>query len=287
MRVARASLVAAVVFLIAIASRPVATAPPPAPGYQQFLSPASPLAIVAAKKADRLAWVAFDEGKRNAYTAIAPAFTPVRLTNFTKDDGIDMSDVKISDNGSTVVFIRGSAANRDGWIANPSANPDGPERAVWAVRTEGGPAFRVAELTGAVELAPDGSSVLFTKDGQIYRAKVTPVKPASEMDRAEKPFITEWGTQSTPAWSPDGKKIAFVSTRSDHSFVVVYDVKTRSVKYMSPSVDLDNSPIWTADSASVVFVRRPGLPFAQQAQQGTGGLGLPNGPAYQPNAVTG
>src|SRR6266540_5879358 len=91
MRVARASLVAAVVFLIAIASRPVATAPPPAPGYQQFLSPAAPLAIVAAKKADRLAWVAFEEGKRNAYTAIAPAFTPVRLTNFTKDDGIDMS----------------------------------------------------------------------------------------------------------------------------------------------------------------------------------------------------
>jgi dipeptidyl aminopeptidase/acylaminoacyl peptidase len=287
MRVARASLVVAVVLLIASASRPVATAPPPAPGYQQFLSPASPLQLVAARKAERLAWVAFEEGKRNAYTAVAPAFTPVRLTNFTKDDGVDMSDVKISDDGSTVIFIRGSAPNRDGWIANPSANPNGPERAVWAARTSGGQAFRVAQLTGTAELAPDGSSVLFVKDGQIHRARVTAVKPASDVDRGEKAFITEWGVQSTPAWSPDGRKIAFVSTRTDHSFVVVYDVKTRSVKYMSPSVDFDTNPIWTEDGASVVFVRRPGLPFAQQAQQGTGGLGLPNGPAYQPNAVTG
>ena len=74
------------------------------------------------------------------------------------------------------------------------------------------------------------------------------MKPATEMDRGEKPFITEWGVQSEPKWSPDGRKIAFVSTRTDHSFVVVYDVATRPVTYLSPSVDFDTSPMWTADS---------------------------------------
>ena len=64
------------------------------------------------------------------------------------------------------------------------------------------------------------------------------------MDRGEKPFITEWGAQSAPKWSPDGRKIAFVSTRTDHSFIVVYDVATRAVKYMSPSVDFDTMPMW-------------------------------------------
>lgn len=287
MRVARYTLLGVLCALVVVSSRPVSTAPAPAqavPGYQQFLSPASPLRLAAAKKVDRVAWIAFEQGRRNAYTAIAPAFVPVRLTNFMKDDGIDMSDIQISDDGSTVVFVRGTVPNRDGWVANPTADPNGPERAIWAARTSGGAAWRVVEGGNAV-LAPGGSSVLQVKDGQIFRAKVTPVKPATEMDRGEKPFIKEWGSQSAPAWSPDGKKIAFVSTRTDHSFVVVYDMASRTVKYMSPSVDFDTSPLWAADGKSIVFVRRPGLPFGQQAQQGPGGLGLSSGPAFQATAA--
>jgi dipeptidyl-peptidase 4 len=266
-------------------SMPVVSAPPKIPSYQQFLSPASPQEVVAARKVDRLAWVDYAEGKRNAYTAVAPLFAPVRLTNFLKDDGIMMSAIKISDNGSTVVFLRGEAPNRDGWSPNPSADPNGYEHAIWAARTTGiGGAWRVVDATNP-ELAPDGSSILFVKGGQIYRAKVTPVKPASEVDRGEKAFISEWGVQSDPKWSPDGRKIAFVSTRTDHSFIVVYDVATRTVKYMSPSVDFDTMPMWLPDSKHVVFTRQPGLPFGQQAQQAAGGIGLPAGPAAQTPAT--
>ena len=261
---------------------PAGSAPPEVPLYQRFLSPASPQEVVAARKVDRVAWVDYAEGKRNAYTAAAPLFTPVRLTNFTKDDGIMMSAIKISDDGSTVVFLRGEQGNREGWSPNPSADPDGPEHAIWAAHTNGvGGAWRVVDAANP-ELAPDGSAILFVKEGQIHRAKLTPVKPASEVDRGEKAFITEWGVQSDPKYSPDGRKIAFVSTRTDHSFIVVYDIATRSVKYISPSVDFDTNPMWLPDSKHLVFTRRPGLPFGQQSQQGGGGIGLPNGPAAQP-----
>jgi dipeptidyl aminopeptidase/acylaminoacyl peptidase len=262
----------------AFALIPLGAATPEIPLYQRFLSPASPQEVVSALKADKIAWVDYAEGKRNAYYAAAPAFTPVRLTSFQKDDGIMMAAVKISDDGSTVIFLRGEAPNREGWSPNPSADPNGPEHAIWAARTTGGGAWRVVD-TANPELAPDGSSILFVKNGQIYRAKLSPVKAATEVDRGEKPFISEWGVQSDPKFSPDGKKIAFVSTRTDHSFIVVYDVATRTVKYMSPSVDFDTTPLWLPDSQHLVFERRPGLPFGQQAQQGAGGIGLPPGPA--------
>jgi dipeptidyl aminopeptidase/acylaminoacyl peptidase len=257
------------------------SAPPKVPTYQQFLSPASPQELVSARKADKIAWVDYEEGKRNAYAAAAPLFVPVKLTNFTKDDGIMMSEIKISDDGSTVVFLRGEQPNRDGWSPNPTADPNGPEHAIWAAKTGvAGGAWRVVD-TSNPELAPDGSAILFVKGGQIYRAKLSPVKPATEVDRGEKAFITEWGVQSNPKYSPDGKKIAFVSTRTDHSFIVVYDIATRSVKYMSPSVDFDTAPMWLPDSKRLIFMRRPGLPFGQQSQQGGGGIGLPPGPAAQ------
>ncbi len=254
------------------------------PLYQRFMNPDSPQEVVAAAKVDRIAWVDYAEGKRNAYTAVAPAFTPVKLTNFTTDDGIMMSGVRISDDGSTVIFLRGERLNRAGWAPNPTADPNGPEHAIWAARTNGsGPAWRVVD-TETAELAPDGSAILFVKDGQIYRAKLSAVKPATEVDRGEKPFIKEWGVQSDPKWSPDGRKIAFVSTRTDHSFIAVYDVASRKVTYMSPSVDFDTTPLWMPDSKHLVFMRKPGLPFGQQSQSGRGGLGDPNGPAFRAQA---
>src|SRR5205823_12745380 len=86
-------------------------------------------------------------------------------------------------------------------------------------------------------------------------------------------------------WSPDGTRLAFVSDRVDHSLVGVYDVRTHDLKFLSPSVDHDTSPTWSADGRQIAFIRRPGTPFGQQAHQGIGGLGNPNGPAFNPQAV--
>jgi dipeptidyl-peptidase 4 len=252
------------------------------PTIEQFLGAASPLEVVAAAKADRLAWVSYEKGRRNVYTAAAPAFAPVKLTNYPDDDGVDLTDVTISADGSTVAFVRGSAANRDGWNANPSGDPDGGEQAIWAAHVATpGVSWRVATGANPI-LSPDGRYVLQTRNGQIYRVRVSPTAAATEMDRGEKPFIASWGTNGGPVFSPDGSKIAYVSTRTDHSFIAVYDVATRTVKYLSPSVDFDTNPMWTADSKRIIFVRRPGTPFGQQSHQGGGGLGLPAGPAYQP-----
>ena len=84
------------------------------------------------------------------------------------------------------------------------------------------------------------------------------------MDTAGVPFIKEWGRQSDPVWSPDGAKLAFVSTRENHAFIGVYDVKTRKVDFLAPSTDMDGGPVWSPDSKRIAFIRRPGTPFGQQ-----------------------
>jgi len=248
------------------------------PTIEQYLSPASPLEVTSAAKADRIAWMVYDRGLRNVYTAAAPDFRPVRLTRFLDDDGTDLSDVSLSDDGSVAVFVRGSAPNRQGWVANPSHYPEGAERAIWAMRTSGGAAWRVAE-GAAPALSPDGRFVLYVKDNQIYRGRVTPSAAPDSMDRGQKPFIRAWGRQSGPRWSPDGSKVVFVSDRGNHAFIAVYDVKHRAVSYLAPSVDFDGAPVWSPDGKRVAFTRRPGTPFGQQSQGGTGGIGNPAGPA--------
>ncbi|HEX3867990.1 MAG TPA: S9 family peptidase, partial [Gemmatimonadaceae bacterium] len=221
----------------------------------QFLSPGFPEELVSAKKADRIAWLGYEHGMRNVFAAAAPDFKPVRLTKFLDDDGVTLEELSISDDGSIVTFVRGSEPNRQGWIANPSSNPNGGERDIWAARTNGTGAWRMIE-GNAPALSPNGQSVLFVSDGQIFRAPTSRTGTTAQVDERELPFIKEWGRNSNPQWSPDGSKIAYVSARDNHALIGIYDMKTRTVHYASPSVDFDGSPTWSADGKQLAFVRR-------------------------------
>jgi dipeptidyl-peptidase-4 len=266
----RPSLIPALVYLLFTPSASAAQSF----SIEDILSPPFPVEMVSAKTVDRIAWIAFERGTRNVYTAAGPDFRPVRLTSWMEDRGRDLTDIRISDDGEVLVFVRGHFPNRDGWVANPSSDPWGSEEAIWAVGSSGGDPWRVVEGSSPV-LSPDGRWVLFEKEGQIYRAPVNPGVQDDAAADAVQPLFRAWGENGSPVWSPDGRQIAFVSQREDHSFIGIYDTERPRVSYLAPGVDRDDQPVWSPDGRQLAFVRRPGLPFGTRA----------NRPASVPDSV--
>jgi len=228
---------------------------------EQVLSPPYPWGLVSAKNADRIAWVFYSQGERNVWTAAAPDFKPVNLTGFARDEVFEIPEVQITDDGKTVVFVKGGDPNSEGWVTNSRSDPKGMEQAIWAVRTDTGQLWRVAEGREPV-LSPDGQWLLIEKEGLIYSAPLIPPSDPTDVPEPELLFRAA-GQNGSPQWSPDSTRIAFVTRRNDHSFIGIFDTTKRKITWIAPTVCRDSGPVWSADGRKILFQRRPGLQYGQ------------------------
>ncbi len=205
--------------------------------------------LVAAPYGDRLAWVQNSEGARNVWVAEGPDYQGRMITAFTGDDGQDLADLVFSPGGGQLFFVRGGGPNRQGEIPNPVSRPDPVAQVVWSVPFSGGEARMLAD--GSAPLPhPDGQSLAFIRRGQVWSLDLKPDGQPRQMFQIR-------GGAGNLNWSPDGSQLAFVSHRGDHSFIGIFDRQTRNIRYLSPSVDLDQSPVWSADGKRLAFIREP------------------------------
>jgi dipeptidyl aminopeptidase/acylaminoacyl peptidase len=271
MRTIHRSLILAGLLLVLALGAPGAEAREPFT-LAEVLSFPYALDPAAAPAADRVAWVVNERGVRNVWTAAGPDFEAVRLTSYSEDSGVPLGGLRLTPDGTNLLFVRGGGPNRAGEHPNPTSHPDGAKQEIWAVATNGSGAPRKLAEGSGPEVSPDGTRAVFARRGTVYEVSLAPpAEPAEAAEGAEgegdakeekepspKELFSARGGLGQLRWSPDGARIAFASDRDDHGFIGVYDRRADAITWLAPSVDRDGFPAWSPDGRQVAFLRVPG-----------------------------
>ena len=209
--------------------------------------------LTASATGERIAWALKERGRRNIWIAEGPAFTPRRLTSYDSDDGQELSAVQLSKDGSHVVYVRGGdfGSNWDDDLpVNATSMPLPAKTGVWSVPFAGGTPVSLGDGSGPV-ISPRGDVVVFERSRQLWQAPIDGSAPARKL-------FEQRGSAGDAKFSPDGSRIAFVSSRGDHAFIAIYSDERSPILYVSPSTNRDWSPRWSPDGSKLVFARRAG-----------------------------
>jgi len=220
----------------------------------QVLGYPYPVTLVASKQGDRIAWVLDERGVRNIWVAQGPKFDPHQVTDYTADDGQELTQLTFSPDGKYLVYVRGGDHDANwpppgGLQPDPDSNPIQPHVTIWAIALPDGKPVKVVE--GDHPAISTDDRLAFIKDNQAWTANL------DGTGKPEKLFF-DHGKVGALHWSPDGKQIAFVTDRGDHAFIGIYTSKKEPLRYLAPSTHRDFMPRWSPDGKRIAFVRLHG-----------------------------
>jgi len=209
--------------------------------------------LAAAERGDAIAWVCNLDGVRNVWLARAPNYTPTKVTQYTEDDGQEITQLTFSPDGTRLIFVRGGDHDAN-WPAegnlspDPNSSPEQPVTAIWVLPAGGGAPLKIDD--GDAPVISARGQIAYIKDEHVWTSSLEGAKP-------ERLFFDR-GNDSDLQFSPDGSRLAFVSNRGDHSFIGIFTAKNVPLMYLAPSTGRDGSPIWSPEGSRIAFTRRPG-----------------------------
>ena len=160
----------------------------------------------------------------------------------------------------------------DGRVLWPSVSYDGREIvfehnfAIWKLDTESGKASEVAitrrgasagpgverqritDQISELQLSPDGKKVAFVVRGEVFAASAT---DGGDAARVSNSMAEEYQV----AWSPDSRRLVYVSDRDGVPHLFLYDFSTNSETQLTRDTADDSTPRFSPDGKLLAFIR--------------------------------
>ena len=144
---------------------------------EQVMSSPFPSQLTSAQSAEIVGWVFNNKGSDNVWMATAPDFVGRQITHYSGDDGQRIASLKITPDGRTVLYARGSELNRIGRSANPVSLPAQPKQQVWAAEVDKGEPRLLGDMgceeegCEDIQISPDGKYAVWETKHQLWMAR--------------------------------------------------------------------------------------------------------------------
>lgn len=207
------------------------------------------------------------DGRMIAFVSTRVSSTPAEEVYVVTADGSNLR--RLTRNSRRDVAPDWLPDGRVVFLSCPPSEDEPPTCDLVAIRPDGGRRVKLAELgfTFDLDVAPDGRRIAYSQLEEQSHFQHFELHTA-DLDGANDRQLTDDETgDGSPAWSPDGERIAFVSNRAKSARCLfhdcagyttelyVMDADGGEVARLTETPHEEASPSWSPDGTKIVYSR--------------------------------